>query len=193
MIDPLFLFVFAGLFSPGPNVILLTASGARFGIRRTVPHIAGVVLGVGIIAALTGLGIGTLLARTPSIELVLKSLAAIWILYMAYAYWTAARARRGSGDGRPWTVAEAFVFQAVNPKIWAVALAAASGFPSDLPPIPEALRLGATFSLINLAVCTFWTAVGDGLTVLLSDDRAWRIFMRGMALLLAASALMVFL
>ena len=55
-IDPLFVFVFAGLFSPGPNVILLTTSGARFGFRRTLPHLAGVVLGVGITAALTGAG-----------------------------------------------------------------------------------------------------------------------------------------
>ena len=47
--DPLYAFVFAGLFSPGPNVILLTASGARFGFRATLPHVFGVAVGVGVI------------------------------------------------------------------------------------------------------------------------------------------------
>ena len=61
MLDPLYGFVFFGLFSPGPNVILLTSSGARFGVRRTLPHLFGVVLGVGITAGLTGLGIAALL------------------------------------------------------------------------------------------------------------------------------------
>lgn len=54
MIDPLYGFVFFGLFSPGPNVVLLTASGARFGLTRTLPHLFGVVVGVGITAGLTG-------------------------------------------------------------------------------------------------------------------------------------------
>ena len=67
--DPLYAFVFAGLFSPGPNVILLTASGARFGFKPTIPHVLGVAAGVGIIAALTGLGVGALLSARPGLEL----------------------------------------------------------------------------------------------------------------------------
>ena len=73
--DPLYGFVFLGLFSPGPNVILITTSGARFGVVSTLPHMFGVVLGVGVTSGLTGLGIGGLLffavpllgllARTP--------------------------------------------------------------------------------------------------------------------------------
>ena len=47
VIDPLYGFVFLGLFSPGPNVVLLTASGARFGFRASLPHLLGVVVGVG--------------------------------------------------------------------------------------------------------------------------------------------------
>ncbi len=55
-------FVFVGLFSPGPNIVLLTASGARFGFRRTIPHLAGISLSVGSVAALTALGIAAALA-----------------------------------------------------------------------------------------------------------------------------------
>ena len=39
-----------GFFLPSPNVVLLTASGARFGFKATVPHILGVALGMGLVA-----------------------------------------------------------------------------------------------------------------------------------------------
>lgn len=193
MIDPLYAFVFAGLFSPGPNVILLTASGARFGFRRTVPHILGVAVGVGITSGLTGLGLGTLLTARPGLEVLLKTLAATWILWMAWQLFTADRRPRAEERDRPFTFAEAVLFQWVNPKVWAIALAASSGYAIGLPPVQEALRLASAFSGINLFVCLFWTMAGTLLAYLLSNPLAWRVFMRIMAGLLALSALMVFL
>lgn len=192
MIDPLYLFVFAGLFTPGPNVILVTASGARFGLRRTVPHIAGIVIGVTITAGLTALGIGALLLAAPGLALALKVVSAGWILWMA---WTLARSTGRAGDGRdrPFTVIEAVLFQWVNPKVWAVALAASSGYASDLPAHLEALRIGTAFGGLNLFVCTFWTMAGALLRYLLTTPLAWRAFTLTMALALAASAIMVFL
>ncbi|MDU8944531.1 LysE family translocator [Ovoidimarina sediminis] len=191
--DPLYAFVFAGLFSPGPNVILLTTSGARFGFRRTLPHVLGVAAGVGVIAALTGLGVGALLAARPGIGIVLKIAAAAWILWMAWKLWTATEARGATSKDRPWHFWEAVLFQWVNPKLWAVALAASSGFAIGLPPGAEALRLASAFSGINLFVCLFWSFAGSLLSLLLARPAAWRLFMRIMAGLLALSAVMVFL
>jgi threonine/homoserine/homoserine lactone efflux protein len=88
LLDPIYAFVFLGLFSPGPNVILLTASGARFGFQRTLPHLAGVVLGVGIIAGLTAFGLGAILIAMPQLTLALKGIAAVWILWMAWRLWS---------------------------------------------------------------------------------------------------------
>ncbi len=191
--DPLFLFVFAGLFSPGPNVIMLTASGARFGFVRTLPHVFGVAMGVGIIAGLTGLGIGAILASYPALEMTLKVVAAAWIIWMGVTLWrSSAAGQRDAGD-QPWGTLKAALFQWVNPKIWAVAVAAASGFPGGLSPMGEALRLGATFSTLNLGVCLFWSFAGSLLSLLLTTPRAWTIFARTMAVGLLASALMVFL
>ncbi len=190
--DPLFIFVFAGLFSPGPNVILLTASGARFGFVRTLPHVAGVALGVGVIAALTGFGIGALLSAYPALELALKIIASAWIIWMGIALWRASPTRT-NGTDEPWGVVRAVLFQWVNPKIWAIALAAASGYSGGLPPMAEALRLGATFSGINLFVCLFWSFAGSLLALLLTTPRAWTLFARLMATGLLASAVMVFL
>jgi threonine/homoserine/homoserine lactone efflux protein len=191
--DPLYLFVFMGLFSPGPNVILLTASGARFGFRATLPHVAGVALGVGVIAGLTGLGLGALLAARPGLRTGLSLVAAAWILWMAWKLWKSTRTPQLEPVfDRPWGVLRAALFQWVNPKLWAVTLAAASGYGLSLAPLLEAQRLALAFSGINLFVCLFWTFAGSLLALLLTDPRAWRIFARIMALGLGASAVMVF-
>jgi threonine/homoserine/homoserine lactone efflux protein len=192
--DPLYLFVFLGLFSPGPNVILLTASGARFGFRPTLPHVAGVALGVGVTAGLTGLGIGALLEGWPVLKTGLSAVAAAWIGVMAWRLWHSepGSTERRSED-RPWGVTRAALFQWVNPKVWAIAVAAASGYSLGLPPIEEAQRLALAFAGINLFVCLFWSFAGSLLSLLLRDAKAWSIFARIMAAGLGASAVMVFL
>lgn len=191
--DPLYAFVFAGLFSPGPNVILLTASGARFGFRATLPHVLGVAAGVGITSGVTALGMGALLLAVPGLTLVLKIIAAGWILWMAYKLLNAAQAKRQTAGDKPWGFVKAVLFQWVNPKVWAIALAASVGYAAGLPPLQESLRLASAFSGINLGVCLFWTFAGSLLTYLLTSDKAWSVFNGTMALLLAASAVMVFL
>ena len=191
--DPLYLFVFAGLFTPGPNIVLITASGARFGLRRTIPHILGIVAGVGITSGLTGLGIGALLLARPGLTLALKIVAVAWILWMAWKLLSASGRPRAEDKGRPFTFIEAALFQWVNPKVWAVALAAASGYSAGLAPGAEALRLALAFSGIILIVCLFWTGTGSALALLLETPRAWRNFLRLMALALAGSAALVFL
>ncbi len=184
-------FVFFGLFSPGPNVILLTASGARFGFRATLPHLLGVALGVGVIAFVTGLGLGTLIAAFPTLRIVLMIIASLWILWMAWKLWNA-QPTQAEGTDRPFTFLQAVLFQWVNPKIWAVATSA-SAMISDLPPIEQAATLAVTFSVTNLGVCLFWTYAGSLLKTLLSDPAKWRIFMRTMAVALAVFSGLVFL
>jgi threonine/homoserine/homoserine lactone efflux protein len=191
LLDPLYAFVFLGLFSPGPNIILLTASGARFGFKRTFPHVLGVALGVGITAGLTAFGLGAILLALPKLFVLLKVLAALWILWIAWGLWTATPSVVGE-SAAPMTFFQAVLFQWVNPKIWAIALAAVSAYSAGLTPIGEALRMASAFSGINLFVCIFWTSAGTLLTFLLTSDVAWRIFMRCMALALAAFSLMIF-
>ncbi|SHH15187.1 Threonine/homoserine/homoserine lactone efflux protein [Cognatiyoonia sediminum] len=183
-------FVFFGLFSPGPNVILVTASGARFGWNRTIPHILGIVVGVGVIAGLTGLGIGQVLSSNPNLFVVLQVIACCWILWMAYQLWRSSPKEVDSRD-RPFTFVEALLFQWVNPKIWAVALTA-TAFLADQPPVSQAITLGLTFSILNLFVCSFWTGFGSLLSRLLVDETSWRIFMRIMAVGLVIFSALIF-
>ncbi len=160
---PLIGFVFFGLFSPGPNVILITTSGARFGFQRTLPHIVGVALGVGIIAAVTGIGIGALITAQPALGGMLKVIAGLWILWMAYNLWRADPAKKKETD-KPFTFIQAVLFQWVNPKVWAVALSA-TAYVAALAPVQQAMTLATTFSTLNLGVCIFWATAGSLLSL----------------------------
>ncbi|MCB1388104.1 MAG: LysE family transporter [Rhodobacteraceae bacterium] len=193
--DPLLYgFVFLGLFTPGPNVIMLTASGARFGFLRTLPHLFGVVIGVGITAGVTALGVGTAVQASSLLNLLLRLGAAGFILWMAWGLWKAASHPREAvdPDERPLSFAGAVLFQWINPKVWAVAFAASAGYGSGQAAWFEALRLGTAFSSLNLGVCLFWTAAGSLLTALLAAPAAWKVFLRVMAVLLALTILLIF-
>ena len=184
-------FVFLGLFSPGPNVILLTTSGARFGFRATLPHLLGVALGVGFIAFITGLGLSKLIEVFPLMRNVLMAIASLWILWMAWKLWHVKKAKSNDTDC-PFTFIQAILFQWVNPKIWAVATSA-SAVISDQPPMAHAATLAITFSAINLCICLFWTYAGSLLKTILSDASKWQAFMRLMAVALVTFSGLVFL
>lgn len=191
--DPLYLFLLVAMASPGPNIILLTTYGARFGFRASVTPLLGIVIGVGIIGAATGLGIGSLLNSVPELTLVAKVASAAWILWMAWSLFNAERKQGQPHRVRPMTFVEAVLFQWVNPKIWAIAIAATAGFSKGLPPFDEAARFGVAFSCVNLFVCFSWTVAGSLLGQFLRSEQTWRWFMAIMAFFLAASAAMVFM
>ncbi len=190
---PLMVFAFAGLFSPGPNVLLLTASGARFGFRATLPHLLGVPVGTGLLAVASALGVGTALLAAPAFKLSFQIAAALWIIWLAWKTAKAGRAGRAADPGKPFTFVQAILFQAVNPKLWAVTIAAAAGFGIGLSPQAEAVRMFIVFTGLNVLVCLFWTAAGQALSVLLKSDTMWRVFMTAMAALMAASSVLIFL
>jgi threonine/homoserine/homoserine lactone efflux protein len=188
---PLLVFIFAGLFSPGPNVVLLTTSGARFGFWATLPHLLGVPIGTGLLAAASVLGVQSVLFAAPMMAFTIKVISALWILLLSWKLINASRATAQHRD-RPFTFFEAILFQVVNPKVWAVALAASAGFSIELNIWAEAARLFLGFSMINLFVCLFWTSAGHLLAGYLRRPVIWRTFMTVMAAMMASSATLIF-
>jgi threonine/homoserine/homoserine lactone efflux protein len=167
--DPLYLFVFLGLFTPGPNVILITTSGARFGLRATLPHIAGIVLGVGITAGLTGLGIGALLAEWPWLKTGLSVLAAAWILWMAVQLWRATPAAGVTAEDARGALPGSVVPMGEPEALGDHAGGGIGLSGSGLSPWEEAQRLALAFSGLNLFVCFFWAFTGALISRLLTD------------------------
>lgn len=191
--DPLYMFVLVGLASPGPNIIMLLASGARFGFRRTLPHVIGIALGVAVTAGVTGLGLGALILRYPAVSLGFKLLAAGWIFYLGYRLYRSLNVPKAESRDRPFTILEAVLFQWVNPKVWAVAMAAAAGYGLGQPPMQEGLRLALAFGGTNLLVCLFYANAGNWLAKFFNTPVLWHRFMTVMAILMGLSGLAIFL
>ncbi|GLK65988.1 LysE family translocator [Paracoccus kondratievae] len=182
-------FAFVTSVTPGPNNVMLMASGANFGIRRSIPHLLGVALGFGAMVALLGLGVDRLITGAPRLAEALKWVSMAYVLWLA---WKIAHASAPGSEGtrtaRPMSFLAACAFQWVNPKAWMMALGALSAYSAGAG---GALMVAMVFTLVNLPSVTLWAAMGQGLRGLLQDPGRLRLFNRGMALLLVVSMLPV--
>lgn len=191
---PLALFAFASAITPGPNNVMLLASGANFGVFRTLPHVAGIVLGFGIMTLLAGLGLAQIFATHPAARLALTVVSIAYLLWLAWKIAIAApppeRALAGP-EPRPLTFLQAALFQWVNPKAWAGALTAVTVY----APGNSAAAVLATVAVACVvgAPCNFvWSVMGQQLRHVLADRRRLRVFNIAMAALLVASLYPVF-
>ncbi|MCD8547228.1 MAG: hypothetical protein LRY38_01995 [Aeromonadaceae bacterium] len=62
---PLAAFALVSSITPGPNNLMLTSAGARFGLQRTLLHVVGISAGMGLMLLLVSLGLGELFAAQP--------------------------------------------------------------------------------------------------------------------------------
>jgi threonine/homoserine/homoserine lactone efflux protein len=193
MLDPdLFLalcaFAFVSSVTPGPNNLMLMASGINFGFVRTVPHMLGVGVGFVVMTLLVGLGLARVFAAWPVAWQALKWASVVYLLYLA---WKVATAAPPSGDvvanSRPFTFMQAALFQWVNPKAWTMALTAVSAYVPASDPLRGLLVVAIVFGAINLPTVSAWAAMGARLRHFLSDPVRLRAFNVGAALLLVAS------
>jgi threonine/homoserine/homoserine lactone efflux protein len=191
---PLLTFVVAMTITPGPNNIMITASGANFGFRRTIPHLMGIVIGFPVMTLAIGIGLGELFKTWPIVHTVLKYAGTAYLLYLAYRIATAARGGEAQSRGRPLTFLEAAAFQWANPKGWMMAVGAISAYTTvGGNPFLESLIIAATFGVIAVPAVGVWAVFGVAVGRLLRSDRALRIFNLTMAALLVASLTLLYL
>lgn len=184
-------FAFVTSATPGPNNMMLMASGANFGLRRTVPHMLGVSLGFGAMVALLGLGVDRLIFGHPALEQALRWLSLSYMLWLAWkiaSAGTSPTARPDAAATRPLTFLQAATFQWVNPKAWAMALGALSAYAAGVGGV---LVVAIVFALINLPVVSIWAAMGMAVRRWLNNSLRLRIFNVTMAVLLVLSMLPV--
>ena len=182
-------FAVVAAFTPGPNNLLLAASGANFGIRRTIPHVLGVVGGFPLLVLAVGLGLGTLFQRHPEVHTVLKFGGAAFLIYLAWRIATAGHGTAETAPGRPLTFLEAVLFQWVNPKAWVFAVTAVATYTTVGGPASVEIAVILAISvLVTIGATIAWTAFGVGLNRFLQESpRTLRAFNVGMALLLVGS------
>ncbi len=182
-------FAVVSAFTPGPNNLLLAASGANFGIRRTIPHVLGVVSGFPLLVLAVGLGLGTLFQRHPEVHTVLKFGGAAFLIYLAWRIATGGHGTAETAPGRPLTFLEAALFQWVNPKAWIFAVTAVATYTTvgGRASVEIAVILAISV-LVTIGATIAWTAFGVGLNRFLQESpRMLRAFNVGMALLLVGS------
>ncbi len=180
------LYALVSSITPGPNNVMLTASGLSFGFRRSLPHLLGVTLGWMVLLVLCGLGLATLLVQWPPLHTGLKIAAALYLLYLAWRIARAGSIDAGQAGGRPLSFLEAAAFQWVNPKAWVMTLGVIAYTPEHSF-LANLLLAALICGLVNLPCVSLWTAFGCALRRLLHRPRAIRGFNLAMALLLVAS------
>jgi threonine/homoserine/homoserine lactone efflux protein len=179
-------FAFVTSVTPGPNNLMLMASGANFGVRRTVPHALGVALGFVAMAVLIGIGVAQIFERFPILHTVLKWVSVIYMLWLASKIAQAAAPKDGHAKGKPMTFLQAAAFQWVNPKAWAMALGAVTVYAPD-GSFVQILAVAVIFGIVNFPSVGIWVFVGVQMQRLLTNPARLTAFNWTMALLLVAS------
>lgn len=178
--------------TPGPNNTMLTASGAAWGLRRSVPHIAGVSVGFPAMLLAVAFGAGAVLRSEPWLQEVLRWLGAAYLLWLAWHIAAAPTSKEGSSVGnRPLSFGQAALFQWVNPKAWVIAVGGVVTYTtgSGTALLGQAAALSAVFLVTTVACTAGWTLIGVGAARILRSPVALRRFNLVLAGLLVASLL----
>jgi threonine/homoserine/homoserine lactone efflux protein len=185
-------FAIVMFFTPGPNNIMVLSSGLTYGFRRTLPHIAGIVIGFAFMVAAVGLGFGTIFIAYPVLQTILKYAGAAYLIYLAIAIAFSGPPQAGEAGRRPMTFWGAAVFQWVNVKGWVIVIGTITAYAAIARfPLNVAIQSGLCLPIGVVSTAT-WTLFGSALRPLLKSERAVRTFNVLMALLLLASLYPVF-
>ncbi|CUX79606.1 MAG: putative threonine efflux protein [Roseibaca calidilacus] len=179
-------FAFVTAVTPGPNNVMLMASGVNFGFRRTIPHMAGVALGHAFMVFLVGVGLMGAFISYPPLQMALKVVSALYMLWLAWKIATAVPPSGAKAEGNPLTFLQAAAFQWVNPKAWIISLAAVAIYAPDQQ-FGAVAWVALGFLSVGWLTTVIWTAVGVSLRRLLTRPSWLRLFNYTMAALLLAS------
>jgi len=173
--------------TPGPNNLMLLASGVNFGIRRTIPHMLGIAIGFTAMVAIVGLGLGAVLDIVPGVMIGLRYVALAYTVWLAWKLGTSGSLGTGQAGAQPMSFISACLFQWVNPKAWVMALTATALYTSAQGYFLSVLLVAAVFGLIGMPFIAIWAGFGVALRGFLSIPWRLRAFNVVMGLLLLAS------
>ena len=181
-------FAFASSITPGPNNVMLMASGANYGLRRTVPHMLGISLGHAFMVFMVGVVLIGVFVAYPVLNIVLKIVSAAYMIWLAWKIANAVPPKARAVAGTPFSFLQAAAFQWVNPKAWFMAITAISAYaPQDRGLVAGSLLVALIFAATNLPAVTVWAWMGVQMRRWLGTAGRLRRFNITMALLLLAS------
>jgi len=189
--EGLFAFILTGfvlLASPGPATLSLAAVGATFGARGGLGYLAGIMVGVVIVMTIIATGVMGVILAVPGVEPILATLAATYIVYLAYRIATAPTLTQSINNDRKPSFIGGMFLNLVNPKGYAVLTALFSGFVLLEGPLylDAALKI-VIMTMIVGASNTAWLFAGATLTRFARDPGISRAINVTFAVLLVAS------
>lgn len=177
----LLVFSFASSITPGPNNIMLFASGVNFGLRRTWPHAFGISAGFGVLLVAVGAGVGLILTTLPQLSWLLKILGGAYMLYLAWRIANSGPVEKGRSETRPMTFLEAAAFQWVNPKAWVMAVVAMSTYTGEGCYGVNVAIVVFAFCVVNFPSVTVWAGFGSVMRRFLQNPLILKLFNYAMA------------
>lgn len=189
---PAALFMISMTITPGPNNMMLTASGANYGFRRTLPHLLGIIGGCFVLFSSLALGLGVVFERFPLVQTSLRVIGSLYLLYLAWGIATAPPPYFDASEGRPLSFWQAAAFQFANPKAWVMGLTLMASFlPENGNTVVNALVLAGVAELVGFPCIALWAGFGTAIGRWLKGPRAWRVFNGTMGALTAACVIFI--
>ncbi|UOR02457.1 LysE family translocator [Leucobacter allii] len=173
--------------TPGPNNLMLLASGVNFGFTRTLPHLAGISIGFGVMVFGVGLGFAELFTAFPALYTVVRVVGALYLVWLAWKIARAPAPSDGGTRGRPLGFFGAAAFQWVNPKAWVMAVGASANYLPAEADIAQVTIVALIYALVNAPSVALWALFGTAARGWLHKPRNRRIFNVLMAILLLAT------
>ena len=180
-------FAFVTSVTPGPNNLMLLASGVNYGFQRSIPHMLGIAGGFTFMVAVVGLGLAQAFVAYPALYQILRYGGCLYVLLLSWKITNSGPVGEGKAGAKPMTFAQAALFQWVNPKAWVMAISAISTYTPGAGSLWPVLMVAGTFGAINLPTVSIWTLFGTGLRLLLENPKILRAINIVMAVLLVAS------
>ena len=181
------LFWFVTAYTPGPNNVVASYSGFNFGIIKTIPHILGVTLGFTSLVLFLTIGLINVFKLFPIIQVVMKYLGTIFLIYLAYKIATSDTSDETKKDN-PVKFIETFFFQYLNPKGVTVAIIVVSTYvelgENYINYATQVVFLALLFSSTSI---TLWTFIGKFLRKFATNEKFIKYFNYAMSCLLLLS------
>lgn len=188
LILALMVFAFTMSVTPGPNNMMLLASGVNFGFRNTIPHMLGISIGFLSLILGVGLGLGAFLTNFPWLYTALKVIGGAYLLYIAWKI-ASSRSISTSGDAAaaPMTFTGAAMFQWVNPKAWVMAVSGIATYTDPDHYLLTVFIVSLIFAAVNAPTISIWAGFGVAMRSWLSNPQLLKYFNITMGLSLVAS------
>jgi threonine/homoserine/homoserine lactone efflux protein len=181
------LFAASSSITPGLNNMMIMASGLNFGIRRSLPHLMGIIIGFPLMFVVAGAGFVSVILAVPELHLLIQVAGVLYLLYFA---WLVATADHKSDNASKKTISfwQAVAIQWVNPKAWVMITGAFAAFTkTDADPFLQVLYITSAFFIVGIPTITAWLFCGSLLSRVLQQPKSRRYFNYSMSALLVIS------